>query len=70
MYNDGYDDHNYDYLIHGDEIFAERYIIKHRVGKVHILSFISSIVYKSNAYRAHLVKLYVLTIVKLKMMLP
>ena len=33
VYNDGYDDQNYDYLIHGDEIFAERYILKHRIGK-------------------------------------
>lgn len=32
--NDGYDDHNYDYIVHGDEIFAERYILKHRIGKV------------------------------------
>ena len=32
-YNDGYDDQNYDYIIHGDEIFAERYILKHRIGK-------------------------------------
>jgi hypothetical protein len=34
VYNDGYDDQHYDYLIHGDEIFAERYILKHRIGKV------------------------------------
>jgi dual specificity tyrosine-phosphorylation-regulated kinase 1 len=33
VYNDGYDDQHYDYLIHGDEIFAERYILKHRIGK-------------------------------------
>jgi len=33
VYNDGYDDQNYDYIIHGDEIFAERYILKHRIGK-------------------------------------
>jgi hypothetical protein len=34
VYNDGYDDQNYDYILHGDEIFAERYILKHRIGKV------------------------------------
>jgi hypothetical protein len=34
VYNDGYDDQNYDYIIHGDEMFAERYILKHRIGKV------------------------------------
>lgn len=33
VYNDGYDDGNYDYIVHGDEIFAERYILKHRIGK-------------------------------------
>ena len=32
-FNDGYDDQNYDYILHGDEIFAERYILKHRIGK-------------------------------------
>jgi hypothetical protein len=32
--NDGYDDQNYDYILHGDEIFAQRYILKHRIGKV------------------------------------
>lgn len=37
VYNDGYDDQNYDYIIHGDEIFAERYILKHRIGKVYIM---------------------------------
>jgi hypothetical protein len=33
-FNDGYDDQNYDYILHGDEIFAQRYILKHRIGKV------------------------------------
>ena len=32
-FNDGYDDQNYDYILHGDEIFAGRYILKHRIGK-------------------------------------
>jgi hypothetical protein len=32
--NEGYDDQNYDYILHGDEIFAQRYILKHRIGKV------------------------------------
>lgn len=40
IYNDGYDDQNYDYIIHGDEMFAERYILKHRIGKV-IIDIIS-----------------------------
>ena len=32
--NDGYDDANYDYILSGDgEIFADRYILKNRVGK-------------------------------------
>ena len=34
--NDGYDDQNYDYILHGDEVFAKRYILKHRIGKVRI----------------------------------
>mgnify|MGYP003386004582 CR=1 FL=1 len=33
VHNDGYDDQHYDYIVHGDEIFAERYILKHRIGK-------------------------------------
>jgi hypothetical protein len=37
FHNDGYDDQNYDYIIHGDEMFAERYILKHRIGKVRAL---------------------------------
>jgi hypothetical protein len=33
--NDGYDDANYDYILSGDgEVFADRYILKHRIGKV------------------------------------
>ncbi len=34
VYNDGYDDQNYDYILSGDEIFADRYVLKHRIGKV------------------------------------
>lgn len=36
VHNDGYDDAHYDYILsgHGEEIFAERYILKHRIGKV------------------------------------
>ena len=33
LFSSGYDDQNYDYILHDDEIFNERYIIKHRVGK-------------------------------------
>lgn len=32
--NEGYDDVNYDYILSGDgEVFADRYILKHRIGK-------------------------------------
>ena len=31
--NDGYDDQHYDYIIHSDEVFYERYVLKHRIGK-------------------------------------
>ena len=34
MYNNGYDDQNYDYILHADEVFAGRYILKHKIGKV------------------------------------
>jgi hypothetical protein len=34
VHNDGYDDQNYDYILVGDEIFNDRYILKHRMGKV------------------------------------
>ena len=43
VYNDGYDDQNYDYIIHGDEIFAERYILKHRIGKVWYSALLSNV---------------------------
>ena len=32
-YNDGYDDQHYDYILHTEEIFAERYLLKQRIGK-------------------------------------
>ena len=38
--NDGYDDQNYDYILHGDEIFAQRYILKDRIGKVQDRSYL------------------------------
>lgn len=34
VHNDGYDDQNYDYIIRGDELFNDRYVIKYRMGKV------------------------------------
>ena len=34
VHNDGYDDAHYDYIICGDELFADRYILKHKMGKV------------------------------------
>ena len=34
VHNDGYDDVNYDYILLGDEIVLDRYILKHRMGKV------------------------------------
>jgi dual specificity tyrosine-phosphorylation-regulated kinase 1 len=33
VYNDGYDDQQYDYIIINEEIFYDRYILKHRIGK-------------------------------------
>mmetsp|Transcript_56298 Transcript_56298/g.110984 ORF Transcript_56298/g.110984 Transcript_56298/m.110984 type:complete len:561 (-) Transcript_56298:263-1945(-) len=33
VHNDGYDDQNYDYILCGDEIMNDRYIIKHKMGK-------------------------------------
>jgi dual specificity tyrosine-phosphorylation-regulated kinase 1 len=33
IHNDGYDDENYDYILQGDEILKERYMLKHRMGK-------------------------------------
>lgn len=39
VHNDGYDDQNYDYILRGDEIMNDRYIIKHKMGKVSILYF-------------------------------
>ncbi len=44
VYNDGYDDQNYDYILKGDEIIYDRYILKHRMGKV---KFLKSIEYTS-----------------------
>ena len=34
VHNDGYDDANYDYILVGDEILNDRYILKHKMGKV------------------------------------
>jgi hypothetical protein len=34
VYNDGYDDQNYDYILSSDEILGDRYVLKHRIGKV------------------------------------
>lgn len=36
VYNDGYDDQNYDYILKGEEILHDRYILKHRMGKVRL----------------------------------
>eukprot|EP01031_Cornospumella_fuschlensis_P034545 gene34545-41826_t len=33
VHNDGYDDQNYDYIFKGEELFNDRYVIKHRMGK-------------------------------------
>lgn len=33
VHNDGYDDQNYDYILQGDEIVNDRYILKHKMGK-------------------------------------
>jgi len=34
VHNEGFDDQNYDYILIVDEVFADRYTIKHRIGKV------------------------------------
>ena len=34
VHNDGYDDQNYDYILVGDELVNDRYILKHKMGKV------------------------------------
>eukprot|EP00981_Chlorochromonas_danica_P010597 scaffold3290_cov165-Ochromonas_danica.AAC.40 len=33
VHNNGYDDQNYDYILRGDEIFNNRYVIKYKMGK-------------------------------------
>lgn len=33
VHNDGFDDQNYDYILRGDEIMNDRYILKHKMGK-------------------------------------
>lgn len=42
VHNDGYDDQNYDYILVGDEIFNDRYILKHRMGRVSQSHFLSN----------------------------
>ena len=32
-YNEGYDDQHYDYILHNEEVFADRYILRQRIGK-------------------------------------
>jgi len=34
VYNYGWDDENYDYIIERDEVLCDRYVIKNRIGKV------------------------------------
>lgn len=34
VHNNGYDDQNYDYIIQPGEVFADRYVLKNRIGKV------------------------------------
>jgi hypothetical protein len=34
MYNGGFDDQHYDYIIQAEEVFNGRYILKHKIGKV------------------------------------
>ena len=33
VHNDGYDDQNYDYILMGEEIMKDRYLLKHKMGK-------------------------------------
>jgi hypothetical protein len=34
VHNNGYDDAHYDYLVNSEEVFADHYVLKHRLGKV------------------------------------
>ncbi|RYH29626.1 hypothetical protein EON65_07875 [archaeon] len=45
VHNDGYDDQNYDYIFKGEELFNDRYVIKHRMGKVHMHSICAYILF-------------------------
>ncbi len=45
VHNDGYDDQNYDYLLQTDEILNDRYVLKHRMGKVRFLLVVGIVSY-------------------------
>ena len=34
VHNGGYDDQHYDYIVKHEELVADRYVLKHRIGKV------------------------------------
>ena len=34
MYNGGYDDQHYDYIVQPEEVIMGRYLLKHKIGKV------------------------------------
>jgi hypothetical protein len=34
VHNSGYDDQNYDYIVKHEELVADRYLLKHKIGKV------------------------------------
>ncbi len=34
VHNNGYDDQYYDYILRHDEVIQDRYVLKHRIGKV------------------------------------
>lgn len=42
VYNDGYDDQHYDYIVVPEEVVKERYVLKHKIGKVSLCSFLGS----------------------------
>ena len=34
VHNSGYDDQHYDYIVKHEELICDRYLLKHKIGKV------------------------------------